>query len=193
MAIRKAADPGVVEQVMGFLGDNPLTQSWQNTMHQHVIQPAENLLARDVEVERLRGLLGNYGAAGAGQIKPEVIQALDAATGEKRIGSNYQEIASKKGISNEALKSLLAGEVMGGILSDLTADQRKAVAMAASSSSNGMTDFGNVMRQYGLGSPVAAYSAVAAGGALGTKAMMDLAAYVQAEQQKQQQGQLPLT
>ncbi|WP_143593715.1 hypothetical protein [Synechococcus sp. 1G10] len=44
-----------------------------------------------------------------------------------------------------------------------------------------------------LGSPVAAYSAVTAGGALGTKAVMDLYRYLQEDQQAQKEGQLPLT
>ena len=57
----------------------------------------------------------------------------------------------------------------------------------------GLTKTGDYVRQFGLGSPVAAYSAVAAGGALATQAGIDAYDWWLAQQQQaSKDAQLPL-
>ena len=53
----------------------------------------------------------------------------------------------------------------------------------------GLTESGDVMRQFGLGSPVAAYAGVGGGALLGAHAVNEL---LQAQQRAQKESQLPL-
>ncbi len=200
--VRKAADPGVVEKIASFLGDNALTRSWAETMDRGVITPIELQFVKEMPPEerfnafatRLMGdgaHLNDRGVAfvdavrmGKGDAPEKRQQILDMF--EQQIAAGSDELGSEERVLGGLRR--LAQDAEGEGL------RRGLDVLAPRNGSAGYTEFGRQMRQFGLGSPVAAYSAVTAGGAMGTAAAMEAYDWWMAQQQQQEkESVLPLS
>jgi len=184
--VRKAGDPNLVDRITGFLADNALTRSWAESVDKAVITPAELMFVKEIP-ERKRFLVlsdhlvddshslnengKRYVSTALEQAKPEnaqaVIDFISSFEGDHAAIRNRLFDVSDK--ANPSLYPRLL---------DILASRNGIV---------GLSDAGDIMRQLGIGSPVAAYSAVTAGGAMGTAAAIE--GYKWLQQQQQQENQ----
>lgn len=189
LVVRKAADPGIVEKIGSFLSDNALTQSWAQTMDRHVITPLEQMGYGEDELRNraAQRLADVYGRSADG--KEQMLKVLEQVKGAP--------------ISEEFVAKVNAAEAPFEVLKDtlytgMSAQEtpRSQVAQLLEPHIDGRVGLSvdwDQMRQLGLGSPVAAYSAVTAGGAMGTAAVIEAYKYWMAQQQQaEKDSQLPL-
>jgi len=189
--MRKAAEPGMVERIASFLGDNALTRSWAQGVDNAVIRPVEKMVVDD---EGLQTAVYNQIAAltpDAGGLSEKQLQLLSAIKGSP---ANAELLNEHLATAPDRRKFVLD---QGYSLIDKvkpTRDQMMGVFdQIPSDGRTGLTETGDYVRQFGLGSPVAAYSAVAAGGAMGTAAAIEAYDWwVAQQQQAQKDAQLPL-
>lgn len=190
--VRPAASPEVVESIASFLTDNPLTRSWADTMDRYVVSPVERMVVSDdamrqgvaamvadrlpegrvLTEEQRRALEILKGApVDEGALNADLAQ-MEHQAAQRRIGSvaeNYMQDRYERDAASRAAAELVDGRV-------------------------GLTQAGDFLRQFVVGSPVAAYGAVGAGGALGTMGAMEAyQMWLAQQQQAQKDGQLPLT
>lgn len=174
--MRKAGQPDVVEQIASFLGDNALTRSWHGSVTR-AINAAEIPLQSE---DDLRGLAAD---AMARRVAAEI-----AAEDGKYLGTDFaKEFGAFAGLSPETdLASFSVQELGGGLRHDLAnADRRRALEYLAYArqhpdAQRGLTSIGDVVRMV-LGNPVAAYSGVTAGGALGVVGLMEALEMLQSQ------------
>jgi hypothetical protein len=179
----------VVERISAFLSDNALTQSWAQTMDRHVITPLEQMGYGDDE-------LRNRAAVRLAELNAQ------RPDGKERMLKVLEQV--KGGPLNEGYVEKVNGaEFPVGMLRDqvysVMADRetpRAEVSQLLEPYIDGRTGLStdwDQMRQLGLGGPVAAYSAVTAGGAMATAA--GLKAYdwwLAQQQQAEKDSQLPV-
>jgi len=190
--VRKAAEPGMVERIASFLADNALTQSWAQTMDRGVISPIERAMIGDEELKQQVSKLIRSKTPDDGVVSNQQIQAFDLLKGAPTNRVNLQTAVDESEdaaieVGNQALA------MMNKYATPRSRQQDVAGLLA--DGRVGLTQAGDNMRQFGLGSPVAAYSAVTAGGALATKAAIDGYGLWLAQQQQQaeKESKLPLT
>jgi len=173
-------------RLMELIADNALTRSWANSVNLGLVRPLERMGLDDAG---LRQALGQAGAryldegkvtdefadrlrlaAKAGGLPPEEaeIQVMGA-----RLGQPLVEEEMAAGIRDLLAKADRPG--LRGIEAEMIGDPT-----AAYSKAGGVVNFL-------LGNPIAAYGAVAGGGALGTMGVMELARRIQEMQQGQQE------
>jgi hypothetical protein len=183
----------MVERIASFLGDNALTRSWAETMDRHVITPLELPFVKEMPPEEELNALAAKLLGENGQLNDRGREFL-AAT---RIG--HDDPPEQMGQLLEAIRDRGNEEYTLGVLRGLAGKakgdglKKSLDVLAPRDGRNGYTEMGRQMRQFGLGSPVAAYSAVTAGGAMGTAAAMQAYDWWMSQQQQgQKESQLPL-
>lgn len=178
-----AAEPNVVEKIAAFLADNELTRSWAQGVDNVLIRPVEKMMVDDAG---LRRAVYNQIAAitpDAGGLSKKQIELLSAIKG----APVNAEVLNAGVIAAPDRRRYVLDQAHSGIVK-YNPDRSTLLDVfdqIPSDGRTGMTETGDYVRQFGLGSPVAAYSAVTAGGALGIAAA--LAAYEQLVNQQQQQ------
>ena len=188
--IRKAAEPGVVERIAGFLGDNALTRSWAETMDRHVITPVEGMVLGDEDLRQQLAKVVRERTPESGVLTPQQLKAFELLKGGAGDGQALQA-----SISAEERPVMAVGDQALGLMQSAGTPRNRLQETAALLADGrvGLTETGDYVRQFGLGSPVAAYSAVAAGGALATQAGIDAYDWWLAQQQQaSKDAQLPL-
>ena len=188
--VRKAADPGVVERIAGFLGDNALTRSWAETMDRHVITPVEGMVLGDEDLRQQLAKVVRERTPDDGVLSEVQLRAFDLLKGEPANRPALQQVVAAA--EDQALE--VGGQALATIEKFGTPRSRlQEAASLLADGRVGLTETGDYVRQFGLGSPVAAYSAVAAGGALATQAGIDAYDWWLAQQQQaSKDAQLPL-
>ena len=176
---RRAGEQQGLAALMAAAGDNPLTRSWSDLVTGGVIQPVERLLlgpaaeSRDTQMRLSRAVVADLSANG-GRLSPSMAAVLQEHVDpqvdlERLNGATARMDAARLGEEERAVQinTLLAqgpygpGLVERGDVSESrTAALRRALLTGQPKRAS--TELGEVMRQYGLGSPVAAYGAVAA-------------------------------
>jgi len=189
--MRKAADPGMVERIAGFLSDNALTRSWRETMDRHVISPVERMMINDADMQKGVAMMVADRLPADGALGPEQIRAIEALKGGSFDVERANALIAEKNSREDAM-DLIASMANNVMTDDYSRDRASRAAEALINGRTGLTAFGDDMRQLGLGSPVAAYSAVTAGGATGTVAAMQAYDWLMAQQQAQKESQLPV-
>lgn len=192
--IRKAAEPGIVERIAGFLGDNALTRSWAETMDRHVITPVELQFVKEMPPDDELNAMAAKLLGSNGQLNERGREFLSATRmGHDDPPGRMEEmlgLISQQGNEDATLRVLrkAASAARGEGL------KKSLDVLAPRDGRNGYTEGGRQMRQFGLGSPVAAYSAVTAGGAMGTAAALQAYDWWLAQQQQEQkESQLPVS
>ena len=191
--VRKAADPGVVERIASFLGDNALTRSWQDSMDRYVISPVERMVVSDeVMRERTAQIVGSRLPAD-GRLSLAQVRAMEALKGGK-VNVDLANAAIAESASRDDAVST-AATLASNLMQDSYSRDRAAMAAAELiDGRTGLTNAGDDMRQLWLGGPVAAYSAVGAGTALGVAGgMRAYDWWMSQQQQAEKEKQLPLT
>ena len=187
----------MVEKIANFLGDNGYTRAWSEGVDRNVITPVELQFVNEMPpVQQFnafatRMLDGNaqlnergtafvdavrYGKGDSPEMRQTVLDALNGL-GQGDGSLEAREMAVLGGLRYAAQKA--EGEAM----------KRGLDALAPRDGRNGYTELGRQMRQYGLGSPVAAYGLPAAGIGLAGWGIHDVLA---AQQQAEKESQLPL-
>ncbi|MCE2839631.1 MAG: hypothetical protein LW834_22240 [Cyanobium sp. 49614_E6] len=195
--MRKAAEPGMVERIASFLGDNALTRSWAETVDRHVITPVELQFVKEMpDRDRFRAMASRLMADG-GRLNEQGLEFVDAV--RHGHGDTPETRQAMLGLFKQDVDQPHSEDVSLRLLGDLALKAegeglRKGLdVLAPRDGRNGYTEVGRQMRQWGLGSPVAAYSAVTAGGAMGTAAAIEAYDWWMAQQQQEQKdAQLPL-
>ena len=188
--VRKAADPGVVERIASFLGDNALTRSWAETMDRHVITPVEGMVLGDEDLRQQLAKVVRERTPDDGVLSEVQLRAFEALKGAPVNRDALQGVVS----AAEEPSIKVGGQALATIEKFGTPRNRlQEAASLLADGRVGLTETGDYVRQFGLGSPVAAYSAVAAGGALATQAGIDAYDWWLAQQQQaSKDAQLPL-
>lgn len=187
--MRKAADPGMVERIASFLGDNALTRSWAETVDRHVITPVEGMVMGDEDLKLKLAKVVRERTPENGVLTPQQLKAFELLKGAP-LADGFQ---ARIGESENPVTAV--GDQAHGFIDTYATprSRQQEVAALLADGRVGLTETGDYVRQFGLGSPVAAYSAVAAGGALATKAGLDAYDWWLAQQQQaSKDAQLPL-
>jgi hypothetical protein len=202
MAVAMAGGPGFWGRVLSGLVANPLTESWGRTMDRAVIAPMERAVVSDADlVMALPGMVARLaeGAEVPSQLQLALLErikggAVDPAAVKRLVNEpQSEEVAAAAAAGRtpqaEVAHSIAADAIRehrmsgalvdaAGVLRSLPANERAVLldvaAQAPSDGANGLTMAGDVLRRYGLGSPLAAYGAVAGGGALGAVGIGEL-------------------
>ena len=213
-AMRRAADPNIVEQALALLSDNALTRGWGDAVTNAVIRPTERLfngierVSEDTQMQLARRLAGELDAYGG--FTPQTLDLMQKHLPgadvrallrmEPKLRNIVQEyaktgrvipldqIAQERAVQvADALDQMQyrpGRAATGNIDEGLTLALRDAVLEGAPS--RAYTEGGELMRQYGLGSPLVAYGAAGAagyGGVKGIEALLAMQAANQAEAQ----------
>ena len=178
----------MIEKITGFLADNALTRSWGDSVGRGV-----NYLERQVvDDEALRHAVGtrlSQMTQGAAVTDPqlEVLQRLKGGEIDRQLFDEYMR-TSEEGPAG------YVGGVAAGYAEDsgMGRDALKSELAALQSPVSQITNAGNAANVL-LGNPVMAYSAVGAGGAMGTAAAIEAYDWWQSQQQQAEKDrQLPL-
>jgi hypothetical protein len=188
--LRKAAEPGMVERIASFLGDNALTRSWAETVDRHVITPVEGMVLSDEDLRQQLAKVVRERTPDDGVLSEDQLRAFEALK-----GAPVNQGALQDAVSAAEEPSIKVGRQALATIADFNTPRSRMQDAAGllANGRTGLTETGDYVRQFGLGSPVAAYSAVAAGGALATKAGLDAYDWWLAQQQQaSKDAQLPL-
>ena len=176
---RRAGEQQGLAAVLAAAGDNPLTRSWSDLVTGGVIQPVERLLlgpaaeSRDTQMRLARAVAADLSGNG-GRLSPSMAALLqehvDSQMDLERLNQATARMdAARLGQEDRAVQinTLLAqGNYRPGLVERGDVDEKRTaalrVAVLAGEPKRASTELGEVMRQYGLGSPIAAYGAVAA-------------------------------
>jgi hypothetical protein len=182
----------MVERIASFLGDNALTRSWRESMDRYVISPVERMTISDADLQARVAMMVADRLPANGALGPEQIRAIEALKGGSFDVERANTLIAGSPSREDAMNRIasMANNVM---TDDYSRERASHAAAALADGRTGLTDFGDDMRQLGVGSPVAAYSAVIGGGAMGTAAAIQAYDWWQSQQQQaQKERQLPL-
>jgi hypothetical protein len=177
--IRRAGEQQGIVRLLAAAGDNPLTRAWSDLVTSAVIQPVERLVlgpvaeARDTQMRLARSVvadLQSHGGVLSGPMEQLLREHVDPAVDVERL-NRATAVMDAAGLGAEEravqINTLLAqGAYRSGLVErgdvdeQRTADLRAAVLQGQPRRAS--TEAGEVMRQYGLGSPLAAYGALGA-------------------------------
>ncbi len=115
----------------------------------------------------------------------EGFAALQELKGGDIDAAKLSELMNSRGVPPA---DYVAGTALDYMESNYDRERTKRLVAQLQGALDQLTDAGGVVRDV-AGHPIAAYSAVTAGGALGTRAAMELAAMMQAEKE----SELPLS
>jgi len=182
--VRKAGDPNLVDRITGFLANNALTRSWAESVDKAVITPAELMFVKGIPDDNRLFALIDYLVDGSHRLNEQGRRYVSTALEQTSPEIAHKTVEYINSLSDPvdmrehlvALPRKVDPSIHPKLL-DILAN-RKGVA--------GLSDAGDIMRHFGIGSPVAAYSAVTAGGAMGTAAAIEGYKWLQQQQQQQE-------
>ncbi len=174
------------ERVLGYVMDNPLTRSWAQTMDRHVIGPVERRFLSDEDLSQQVSKLVRERTPDNNVLSEQQLQAFDLLKGSPGNRERLQQA-----VSAAADPRMNVGDQAYTVIGENATPRSRQGEVAAMLADGriGLTESGDVMRQFGLGSPVAAYAGVGGGALLGAHAINEL---LQAQQRAQKESQLPL-
>ena len=177
--MRRAGVEQGIAPLLGAVADNPLTRGWGDLVTGGVIQPLEKLLlgpgaeSRDTQMRLARQVVTDLAAHG-GELSTPMTRLLqehvDPAVDVARLNRATASMdAAGLGEEERAVQinTLLAqGAYRPGLVERGDVDERRTAALRqavlAGQPRRASTELGELMRQYGAGSPLAAYGAMAA-------------------------------
>lgn len=198
-------------EALAFLGDNALTRGWNDLTTNVVIRPVEEgvanlaaamggrggadaLLADDTQVRVARRILADLEATG-GKLKPETVallrQHVDPGFEVSRYEAALPRFQQAK-LDEEARVDQLVSALQGGTYLPGVSEADGVIrgrteklrdALLEGDMAHALTEIGEPIRQYVLGSPVAAYAATGGAGALGVAGLQALMAELAGEEQ----------
>jgi hypothetical protein len=171
---------------MGYLLDNPLTQGWSQAVDRLVVGPVERAFLNDEDLRQQVSKLVRERTPDSNVLSEQQLKAFEILKGAPGNSSVLQE----KMQSEVDPRKYIGDQVFGAIEKYKPSRARQGeVAALLADGRVGLTKGGDYMRQFGLGSPAAAYGAVAGGGALAAYGVHEL---LQAQQRAEKEAQLPL-
>jgi len=186
VAGRKAADPGIVQKIAGFLGDNGYTQAWNSAVAAG-LRPVDRMIASDEDLSR--GLVKPLHGSMSGGDFDQHLTVLDP--GEDRyqrftdaIGPGLDEVQGEPGAFDDKMIAMIGQRYLRDEMGR-AAMQRYDKAYGPSLPVSGPGLFAHAA----LANPVAAYGLPAAGVGMAAWGIHDLIA---AQQQAEKESQLPL-
>lgn len=177
--MRKAQQQPLINAVLAAASGNPLTRSWNDWVTAGVIQPVERLVlgpaaqARDTQMRLARKVAADLAAHGGRLSEPTAAllrEHVDPAVDVERLnGATARMNAAGLGEEERAVQinTLLAqGAYRPGLVERGDVDEGRTAALRqavlAGQPQRATTEVGEMLRQYGPGSPLAAYGAVGA-------------------------------
>ena len=186
--MRKAGDQGMVERIASFLSDNPLTHSWRDSVG-GAINWGERPVMSD---EDLRAHIGNVMEKGVvnGRIGDEQLRVLEQLKGGSVDRARLEELAAQhaNGVGDYVGTAAAAYAERAGL-------GREALKSRLAAMQSPLQQRGDLAHGAALQAthPIAAYSAVTAGGALGVAGGMEAYdCWMAQQQQAEKDKQLPL-
>lgn len=181
----------MIEKITGFLADNALTQSWARSVDSALIRPVEKMFVDDGRLkEAVYGQIGHL-TPDEGPMTAQQLKMLSMIK-----GSDVNAEALQAGLASANDRERFVQSQALAAINKHTPSREQLLAVfdeAPSDGRLGLTQSGDFMRQWVLGSPVAAYAAVGAGGALGTAGAMEAYDWWMAQQQQAEKDRaLPL-
>jgi hypothetical protein len=177
--MRRAGVQQGIAPLLGAATDNPLTRGWGDLVTGGVIQPLERLLlgpnaeSRDTQMRLARQVVTDLAAHG-GELSTPMTRLLqehvDPAVDVARL-NRATAAMDAAGLEEEEravqINTLLAqGAYAPGLVERGDVDEKRTAelrqALLAGQPRRASTEVGELMRQYGPGSPLAAYGAMAA-------------------------------
>lgn len=177
----------MVERISSFLSDNPLTHSWRDSVG-GAINWGERQLMSD---EDLRNTIGNVVEKGTtgDRISDEQLRTLSELRGSPIDRQELEAMAAQHEVELGEYLGQAARKYMDR--SEMGRDALKARLAAIQGPLQQNSDWAHGLALAAT-HPVAAYSAVGAGGALATAGGMAAYNWWMAQQQAQKESQLPL-
>lgn len=175
--MKVAMGPGFREKLVSALSDNPLTQSFQRTMG-GLIDPLEarNDVYKNIDPDRAAYMAKEM--MRTGDVDALKVFLMEKGMPESQAVAMLTNPSVVEGAVNQAIAELQGKPTSAP--QGLHNARALIAALHDPSGQYGKTPLGDRVRSV-LGHPVAAYSAVGAGGALGTQALLDLVAYLNEE------------
>jgi hypothetical protein len=172
--------------ILEALVNNPLTRSWQGTMDRFVTGPIGRKMASDeVLAQGVADMVGGLPVTD-GRLHPAQIEALNTLAGRNDLtGEDLHRLAARR-IENGDVDSIgewITNQALTNAQDNASRETLDSLAEQLSREHGGrvgLTELGSTVRQFGLGSPVAAYAAVGGSSALLVKGAMDVYARMQA-------------
>ncbi|QNI71985.1 hypothetical protein CyaNS01_02891 [Cyanobium sp. NS01] len=176
--MRKAAEHQGLATLLAAAGDNPLTRAWNDLVTGGLIQPLERLAfgaaaeSRDTQMRLARAVstdLAHHGGSLSEPMTALLRQHVDPAVDRERLNRATPRMQAA-GLSAEEravqINTLLAqGSYRPGLVERGDVDTARTAALRAAvlagQPRRASTELGEMLRQYGPGSPLAAYGAVA--------------------------------
>jgi hypothetical protein len=185
--VRKAADPGVVERIAGFLGDNGYTRAWARGVEEWPIIPLERMVTSDVDNPRMQAF-AKAQVLPDGSVKPGMEAILTSVSGSKEKASQVMQALAA---AEPEERGLMLASVFDQLHGKLKPKERvdAASAMLPRNGSTGLSDTGELMRLI-AGHPSVAYGLPAAGVGLAAWGIHDVMA---AQQRGEKESQLPVS
>jgi len=202
VVVRKAASPGIVEAITGFLADNALTRSWSDTADRQILGPLERMTVSDEMLrEKVPMMVGESGVWD-GTLNKVQVQALEALKGEavnvagveEAVRASLRDPAFVPDLEAQQRAAQAVHDQAVGFFNSYAPDraaQQRAAQVLMERSHRGMEEGWSQARAV-LGSAPVAYSLVGAGGAMGTAAAMEAYDWWQSQQQAEKEKALPL-
>ena len=189
--IRKAGDPGVMERIAGFLGDNAYTQAWRNGVMSPVGMAERQLINDPV---RLRELAAEIAADRlAAEVKePGGYLGTPLAQEFERLTGMPDDLGSEDAFALPEGYRVGMGHELADAFSELSSEKARQVIEWSRQNPAGrraLTPIGAAI-DLGLGNAAAAYGLPAAGAGLAAWGLHDVMA---AQQQAEKESQLPLS
>jgi hypothetical protein len=153
--------------VIGYILKNPFTEGFQRAMDHVVIGPIERTVASDADLmARVPAMIGADTASNAAPTERQ-IAALSALNGEP-----VDDLALRMRVNNYIDEGVSPSDAYAGIakyMIDTNKVPRQTLQQAAAhvvQGDRGLTDMGDNVRSFLLGSPAAAYGTAAVGAGL---------------------------
>jgi hypothetical protein len=177
--MRRAGEQNGIVRLLAAAGDNPLTRAWSDLVTGGVIQPLERLLvgadveARDTQMRLARGVVADlkaHGGALSAPMEQLLREQVDPAVDVERL-NRATAVMNAAGLGEEEravqINTLLAqGAYRPGLVERGDVDLQRTAALRAAvlagQPRRASTEVGELLRQYGPGSPLVAYGAVGA-------------------------------
>lgn len=175
---RRAGEHPGIQALVAAAGDNLLTRAWNDLVTGAVIQPVERwvggaaLESRDTQMRLARAVaadLASHGGVLSAPMTALLREHVDGQVDVERL-NRASAVMDAAGLNTEEravqINTLLAGGAYHpGLVERGDVDERRTSALRqavlAGQPRRASTEAGEVMRQYGVGSPLAAYGAMA--------------------------------
>lgn len=164
---RLAADPGIIARVVGFLGENPITQGWSDAVGNTANYIERRVGSEDELRHHLAAIASRLG--NGSRIDPAQLELLERLKGAPVNRELLEAIAAEQGVEEAVGGQVVAQAIANAVPAQLLRNELAALQTPQSQRGEYAHAVTTLARH-----PLVAYGAIGGGGALGTLGAMEL-------------------